>query len=108
MGKLLKLHDGTEYTATAASTITDIQIAVGDYTDVETIKRKMTVTNLSAVTFDGRPYADVVLIDDKAYRSGAGVTAEFLTELSIEDRIEMERQAAIDEYTMQLIEEGVL
>ena len=108
MGKLLRLNDGTEYTATINSTITDFQIPAEDYAEVETIKRKMTVQNLSAVTFDGRTYADVQLVDDRAYRSGNGVLAEFVCDLGIEDRIALERQAAIDEYTLQLIDEGVL
>ena len=47
-------------------------------------------------------------MDEQAYRSGERILAEFRMNLGLEDRIEMERQAAVDEYTMQLIEEGVL
>ena len=48
MGKLLKLKDGTEYTATIASTVTDIQIPVDNYKAVDAIVAKMTVENLTA------------------------------------------------------------
>ena len=108
MGKLLKLKDGTEYTATVSSTVTDIQIPVDNYKAVDTIRAKMTVKNLAEVEFDGRKYTELSLVDEMAHRSGEKVLAEFQLHLGLEDRIEAERQAAVDAYTMQLIEEGLL
>lgn len=108
MGKLLKLKDGTEYTATIASTVTDVQIPVENYKGVDTIKAKMTVKNLAEVEFDGRKYTELSLVDEKAYRAGDRIIAEFQLHLGLEDRIEAERQAAVDAYTLQLIEEGLL
>jgi len=108
MGKLLRLKDGTEYTATVASTVTDIQIQVDNYKAVDTIRAKMAVKNLTEIEFDGRKYTELTLVDEQAYRSGERILAEFRMNLGLEDRIEAERQAAVDEYTMQLIEEGVL
>jgi len=108
MGKIFRLKDGTEYTATAASSVTDVQIPVENYKGVDTIKAKMTANNLAEVEFDGRKYTELSLADEKAYRAGGRIIAEFQLHLGLEDRIEAERQAAVDEYTMQLIEEGVL
>lgn len=108
MGKLLRLKDGTEYTATITSTVTDICIPVGCYSDVDDIKAAMTPENLEIVNFDGMVYTDMSVASDRAYNSGSGVVGEFEMVLGIEDRIAAERQAAIDEYTLQLIDEGVL
>ena len=108
MGKILKLKDGTEYTATISSTVTNVQIPVASYTAVDAIKTTLTEENLEMITFDGHRYEAVTLEGDKAYREGNAIFAEFAFGLGIDDRIEMERQAAVDEYTMQLIEEGVL
>ena len=108
MGKIFKLKDGTEYTATIASTVTDIQIPVDNYKAVDTIKAKMTVKNLADVEFDGRKYTELSLVEEKACRSGDRIIAEFQLHLGLEDRIEAERQAAVDAYTLQLIEEGLL
>lgn len=108
MGKIFKLKDGTEYTATAASTVTNVQISVANYHAVDNIKATLTVENLETITFDGKRYEGVTLEGEKAYKSGGVIFAEFELGLSMEDRIEMERQAAVDEYTMQLIEEGLL
>lgn len=108
MGKLLKLSDGTEYTATIDSTITDLHIPVDNYKAVDSIKAKFTTTALASVVFDDRVYKDLALISDSASRDSGRLNAHFALELGIEDRIEAERQAAIDAYTMQLIEEGLL
>lgn len=108
MGKIFRLKDGTEYTATAASTVTNVQISVANYRAVDNIKETLTVENLETITFDGKRYEGVTLEGEKAYKSGGVIFAEFELGLSMEDRIEMERQAAVDEYTMQLIEEGLL
>lgn len=108
MGKLLSLADGTQYTATISSTITDIRIPVDNYKAVDGIKAKMTPQNLATVTFDGRVYKDLALISDSASRQTSGLVANLVMELGIEDRIEQERQAAVDAYTLQLIEEGLL
>lgn len=108
MGKLLKLADGSEYTTTISSTITDLHIPVDKYKDVDSLKAKLTPTNLARVVFDGRVYKDLALISDSASRDGGRLNAHFALELGIEDRIEAERQAAVDAYTLQLIEEGLL
>lgn len=108
MGKLLKLSDGTEYTATIASTITDLHIPVDKYKDVDSIKAKLTAKNLASVDFDGRVYKDLALISDSASRDSGRLNAHIALELGIEDRIAQERQDAVDAYTMQLIEEGLL
>lgn len=108
MGKLLRLKDGTEYTATVASTITNIQISVANYAAVDAIKAKLTAENLSEVVFDGRTYEGLTLADDSAHKSGGTIMAEFAMDLGIDDRIDVAIQAAIDAYTLQLIEEGLL
>lgn len=108
MGKLLKLKDGTEYTATIGSTIKDIEIGVSNYAAVDGIKAKMTLENLSEVEFDGRTYQDLTLVNDSAHKISGGISAKFELELGIEDRLEVARQEAIDAYTLQLIEEGLL
>jgi len=108
MGKLLKLADGSDYTATISSTITDLHIPVDKYKDVDSLKAKLTPTNLASVVFDGRVYKDLALVDDSASRESGKLNAHIVLELGIEDRIEAEKQAAVDAYTMQLIEEGLL
>ena len=108
MGKLLRLNNGTEYTATIDSTITGINISVDNYGYVDVIRQEMTAGNLSHVEFDGRTYTDLTLVSESAHRSGNKVLASFTMELGIEDRIEQERQDAVDAYTLQLIEEGLL
>lgn len=104
MGKLLRLKDGTAYTATIDSTITSMTIPVTKYAEVDAIKKKLTTTNLSVVEFDGKTYTDLALENDSATSD----FAHFTFALGIEDRIAQERQDAIDAYTLQLIEEGLL
>lgn len=108
MGKLLRLKDGTAYTATIDSTITGVTIPVEKYADVDAMKKKFTTANLSAVEFDGRTYTDLELIGEEAGKHSNQIMAHFSFNLGIEDRIAQERQDAVDAYTLQLIEEGLL
>lgn len=108
MGKIIRLNNGTEYSATVTSTATSWNIPVQNYAEIDGIKATLTPENLGHVTFDGVGFDDMELIAESASRTGGVIVAVFGIKLGLEDRIEAERQAAIDEYTLQLIEEGVL
>jgi len=108
MAKTLTLKDGTQYACAVTSTITNIIIPASDFAEVGAIYDTLTPENMSACTLGGVPYTDVIPEGVTASAAGGIITAEFSCRMGINDRIEAERQAAVDEYTMQLIEEGVL
>lgn len=108
MAKTLTLKDGTQYTCAVTSSITNIIIPASDFAEVGAIYDSLTVENLSECSLDGVPYTYVIPEGVTASAAGGIITAEFSCRMGINDRIEAERQAAVDEYTMQLIEEGVL
>lgn len=108
MAKTLTLKDGTQYACAVTSTITSIIIPASDFAEVGAIYDTLTPENLSECNLDGVPYTDVILEGVTASMAGGIITATFSCRMGINDRIEAERQAAVDEYTMQLIEEGVL
>lgn len=108
MAKTLTLKDGTQYACAVTSSITSIIIPAGSFHEVGEIYDKLTPENMSACTLDGVPYTDVTPEGVTASAAGGIITAEFSCRMGIDDRIEAERQAAVDEYTMQLIDEGVL
>lgn len=108
MSKILTLKDGTQYACAVTSSITSIIMPASDFAEVGAIKGTLTTENLSECSLDGVPYTDVILEGVTAYAVGGIITAEFRCRMGIDDRIEAERQSAVDEYTMQLIDEGVL
>lgn len=108
MSKILKLANGREITATVSSTITEIEIPVESFGEVDGLVELLTPTNLSTVQFDGRTYRELALIGASAETTGGRLFATVLLELCVEDRIEDAKQQAVDAYTLQLIEEGLL
>ena len=108
MAKTLTLKDGTQYTCAVTSTITNIIIPASDFAEVGAIYDTLTPENLSECNLGGVPYEDVILEGVTASTTGNIITATFTCRMGIDDRIEQERQAAVDEYTLQLVEEGLL
>ena len=108
MSKILKLANGREIITTVSSTIEAVQIPVESFTEVDALLEILTPTNLATVQFDGRTYQELALIGASAETTGGRMFATVLLELCVEDRIEDAKQQAVDAYTLQLIEEGLL
>lgn len=108
MAKTLTLKDGTQYVCAVTSSITSIIIPAGSFHEAGEIYDKLTPENMSACTLDGVSYTDVIPEGVTASAEGGIITVTFNCRMGINDRIEAERQAAVDEYTLQLVEEGVL
>lgn len=108
MSKVLTLKDGRQYSCAVTSTITSLIIPASSFAEVGEIHAALNVDNLSECALDGVPYTDVIPEGVTATLTGNIITATFTCRMGINDLIEQERQAAVDEYTMQLVEEGLL
>lgn len=102
------LKNGIEYDCTATSTINSIVIPVDRFGAIDAIREEMTEDALSYVVLGDVRYLNVVLEGISASISNGVILASFKCRLGIEDQLSQARQEAIDDYTLQLIEEGLL
>lgn len=108
MSKILKLADGTEFTCAVVSTITSIVLPINTWGGIDDVTEKFTDDNLKGVNFDGVNYNGIILESVSATKVAGNIVAHFNFRLSEDDRVARERQEAVDEYTLQLVEEGLL
>ena len=101
----LILNDGTTYSIENNSTVGAFRIPVETFAEVDVIRRQMTAENLHKVTLGVIEYHDVINESVQVQMADSGeIVAIFLNRMSTEDIV----QDAIDSYTYDLIEGGIL
>lgn len=103
--KTLMLKDGTTLTVEDESTVGTFRIPVENYAEIDTLKAKITRENLSDITIGTAVFTDV--INEKVIADcddNGEIVAIFLNRMGTQDIV----QDAIDAYTMDLIDGGII
>lgn len=103
--KNLTLKDGTVLEIQDNSTVGAFRFPVQNYAEIDTIKAKLTTENLSEITVGVVAYTNVIneSVSTSADDNG-NIVAIFLNRMGTQDIV----QDAIDAYTTELIEGGII
>lgn len=103
--KQMRLKDGTTMMVQDESSAAQIRIPVQDFAAVDTLKGQITRANLETVQMGNQEFHEVIPVSVGVFEDESGaIVAVFYCQEGIEDLI----QNRIDNYTLMLIEEGVL
>ena len=103
--KVLTLKDGTTFQMEDNSGVGAFRIPVQNYAAVDTIKAALTRENLSDIQIGVVPFTNVINESVNVQMDDNGsIVAIFLNRMGTEDVV----QEAIDSYTMELIEGGII
>jgi hypothetical protein len=103
--KNLTLKDGTVLQMEDVSNIGAFRFPVNNYAEVDTIKSKLTKENLSEITVGVVDFTNVINESINVQMDDNGnIVAIFLNRMGTNDII----QDAIDSYTLDLLEGGIL
>lgn len=103
--KNLTLKDGTVISVEDSSNVGAFRVPVTNYAEIDDLKAAMTRENLSEITIGVNVFTDVlnesisVQMDDTGH-----IIAVFLNRMSTADIV----QDAMDSYTLELIEGGII
>lgn len=103
--KTLTLHDGTTYQIEDNSSVGAFRIPVEMYAEIDSIKAKMTKENLSEISVGSVIFTDVINESVSVTADDSGnIVAIFLNRMGTQDIV----QDAIDSYTLELMEGGII
>jgi len=103
--KNLTLADGTSLSMADNSTVGTFVFTVSAFEEVDELKAKLTSDNLESVIVGTVPFSNVVVDKVNVTTDDNGkITARFLNRMSTSDIV----NDAIDSYTAELLEGGVI
>jgi len=105
MSKILTLKDGTTHEMEDNSSVGALVFKVDNFAAVDTLKAALTTDNLSEISIGVNNFTDVAVDHVNIMTDDNGdITATFLCRMSTNDIVD----DAIDAYTTQLIDGGIL
>lgn len=103
--KTLVFAEGTELQVEDNSSVQQIRVAVESFAAADTLKVYFTRENMTTIQLGAQEFHEVIPVSiDVIQEENGNITAVFYCQEGIEDLV----QNRIDNYTLMLIEEGVL